>query len=578
MGEKRVTGLGISEGIALGKVLIYKSFAAQKTRKFITELEIKAERERLKAAKERVVSELEELIAKTEKTLGTEKVGILKGQKSFLDDPAFYPEIEKLILERNYSAEAAVQEVVEKFAEIFAGMDSDYMRERAQDIRDVGRRLLVQLTGEKPFQLTEINEEIILAAEDLTPSETVQLNKKFVLGIIGKIGGKTSHTAILARSLGIPAVLGLGEGFLELKDGDYIILDGSNGLVIINPEEKTLEEYREKVAIEQERNQSLKEIIILPAITRDGKRVEVAANIGTPEEADLALNQGAESIGLYRTEFLFMSKKEMPSEEEQFKAYRQVAEVMGDKPVIIRTLDIGGDKDLPYLNLPQERNPFLGYRAIRIGLEQKELLKIQLRAILRASAYGNLKVMLPMISSLEEFRKVKMIFEEIKDELKALNISFNHKIELGIMIEVPSAALLAPAFAQEVDFFSIGTNDLVQYCLAVDRMNEKVAFLYDHFHPAVLRLIKMVADAAKAAEKWVGMCGGMAGDPLATPLLVGLGLKELSMEAGKIGKIKQIIRKLDARDCQKLAEEVLKLPTTQEVREKLLEYSKANIA
>lgn len=413
-----------------------------------------------------------------------------------------------------------------------------------------------------------------MVADDLAPSDTVQLNKKYVQGFVTRVGGKTSHTAILSRSLGIPAVVGLGENIEQINDGDFLIIDGSTGTCIVNPDNQLTKEYEVKRKREEEELQELEKFTFKPAITTDGFRVEIAANIGTPAEAKPALEHGAEGIGLYRTEFLFMNETTMPSEEKQFAAYKQVVSTMGDKPVIIRTLDIGGDKELPYLSLPKEMNPFLGYRAIRLSLDQSELLVTQLRAILRASAYGKVKIMFPMISSLEEWRQAKHIFEEVKDQLAKEGVEFDPSVEVGIMVEVPSTAILADKFAKEVDFFSIGTNDLVQYTIAVDRMNEKIGYLYDHLHPAVIRLVKQVIEASHREGKWTGMCGGMAGDPLAAPLLIGLGLDEWSMVAGSIKKVKQVISQISRGECEKLLEEIQTLTTTSEVRKKLAEFQK----
>ncbi|MFZ5755043.1 MAG: phosphoenolpyruvate--protein phosphotransferase, partial [Bacillota bacterium] len=484
------------------------------------------------------------------------------------------PEMEKKIQQQRYPAEKAVNEVVEQFASLFAGMNDEYLRERAADVRDVGKRLISHLQGKKGLQLADIQEEVILAAEDLAPSDTVQLNKKYVLGFVTKTGGKTSHTAILSRSLGIPAVVGLGENFDQITDGVFLIIDGGTGECIVNPHEEIIKEYKAKRKREEEALCELEQFTFKSAVTTDGFRVEIAANIGTPAEAKTALEHGAEGIGLYRTEFLFMNETQMPSEEKQFQAYKEVVSTMGGKPVIIRTLDIGGDKELPYLSLPKEMNPFLGYRAIRLSLDRKELLITQLRAILRASSYGKVKIMFPMISSLEEWRQAKAIFEEVKNQLAKEGILFDSSVEVGIMVEVPSTAILADQFAKEVDFFSIGTNDLVQYTLAVDRMNEKVGYLYDHFHPAVIRLVKQVIEASHQEGKWTGMCGGMVGDPLAAPLLIGLGLDEWSMVAGAIKKVKQIIIQSKREECEKLIEGILELGTTGEVRQRLEEFLK----
>ncbi|KEO84124.1 phosphoenolpyruvate--protein phosphotransferase [Tumebacillus flagellatus] len=568
MAEQSLKGIGVSDGIRFGSVLLYQPNSASQTpvRETIDPSETDAELSRLQKAKDASYQELEDLVAHTRQTLGEDKAVILQGQQSFLADPSFYPEIERLVSSQHKSAELAVKQIVDQFVMIFESMPQEYMRERASDLKDIGNRMLAHLSGAQGVRLSEIREEIILVADDLTPSDTVQLNRQYVRGILTRIGGKTSHTAILARSLGIPAVLGIGDALDLLHDGDEVILDGTAGLVILNPEESTRQTYEQKQREEADYLKSLEEFQNQPAKTSDGKTFEIAANIGTPAEATAAVEGGAEGVGLYRTEFLFMNATSMPTEDEQFEAYKSVAETMAGRPVVIRTLDIGGDKELPYLSLPHEMNPFLGYRAIRLCLDRPELLSTQLRAILRASHYGKLKVMFPMISNLSEFRQAKAIFREVAEQLRKEGVPFDEAMEVGIMVEIPSAALLADQFAREVDFFSIGTNDLVQYTLAVDRMNEKVAPLYDYFHPAVVHLIHRVIDASHRAGKWTGMCGGMAGDPLAAPLLAGLGLDEWSMDANSIKKVKHKISTLHHEECKQLAEQALQLGTAEEVR------------
>lgn len=571
MAEIILRGLGVSDGIRIGRAFVYKGAHTA----HIEEKKTDAPREellRLQKAKDGCLTELKQLIAATRERLGEEKATILKGQVSFLKDPTYYPPMERLVEKEAWSAETAVKRITDQVAGMLEGLPNEYMRERAADIRDVGGRLLAQLTGAGGRQLKDIAEEVILVADDLTPSDTVQLDKQLVLGFITRIGGKTSHTAILANSLGIAAVLGLGSAVEGIADGVLVVLNGTTGECILHPEEETVARYRELMAEEQAERERLQSFATRPAVTQDGYRVELAANIGTPEEAKGLIDKGAEAVGLYRTEFLFMSRKEMPDEETQFQAYKAAAEAMEGKPVVIRTLDIGGDKELPYLELPHEMNPFLGYRAIRLCLDRTELLRTQLRAILRASAHGVLKIMFPMISGLGEWRQARDLYREVREELAAEGVSMADRVELGIMVEIPSAALLAHRFAKEVDFFSIGTNDLVQYTVAVDRMNEKVSYLYDYFHPAVLRLIKNVIDASVEQGKWTGMCGSMAGDPLAAPLLVGLGLHEWSMSPGSIHKVKEAIAGLNRADCERLAESLLELDTPDEVRHALEEF------
>ncbi|WP_373228787.1 phosphoenolpyruvate--protein phosphotransferase [Cohnella sp.] len=569
--EQRLQGLGVSEGIRIGKAFVYKPLRLEDIQESKSELP-EQELARLEQAKEQCIEELGLLIERAKQTLGEEKAMILKGQISFLNDPTFYPPMQKLIREEQLSAETAVRRTVNQVAGLFEAMASEYMRERAADIRDVGSRLVTHLVGHQGARLNDIREEVIIVADDLTPSDTVQLDKQYVLGFVTRIGGKTSHTAILANSLGIAAILGMGSAIETISHGEELIINGSTGECVLYPEAKTKEQFAMKLAAEKLEQENLKAYSELAAVTKDGFSLEIAANIGTPQEAIGLIDRGAEAIGLYRTEFLFMSASQMPSEDMQFEAYRQAAEAMEGRPVVIRTLDIGGDKELPYLDLPEEMNPFLGYRAIRLCLDRKELFLTQLRAIIRAGAYGNVKIMFPMISGMEEWRQAKALYEEARRQLVGEGATVGESMEIGIMIEIPSAALMADRLAREVDFFSIGTNDLVQYTIAVDRMNEKVAYLYDYFHPAVIHLIKTVIDASNKHGKWTGMCGSMAGDPLAAPLLVGLGLHEWSMSPSAIQRIKQIVRELDRSDCEQLTAKLLELDTPTEVRAELEHY------
>jgi len=498
-------GLGVSDGLKIGKVFVYKTQSNVEVPDTRAE-DVQAELALLRAAKAESITELEALVAHAERTLGEEKATIIKGQISFLNDPSFYPPMEKLIEAEGWSAATAIQKTVNQVAGMLEAMPIEYMKERAADIRDVGRRLASQISGDKGQRLSDIQEPVILVAEDLAPSETVQLDRQFILGFATRVGGKTSHTAILAQSLGIAAVLGLGDAVDHISSGDLLVINGSTGECIVHPTDETISKTAAQMKVEEETKLSLARYANRKAVTLDGVHFEMAANIGTPEEAEGLLDKGAEAVGLYRTEFLFMSRNQMPDEETQFKAYKAAAEALKGKPVVVRTLDIGGDKELPYLTLPHELNPFLGYRAVRLCLDDKPLFKTQLRAILRASAFGNLKVMFPMISGAAEWRQAKAIWEETRTEVIAEGHKVADKIELGIMIEIPSAALMARTLAKEVDFFSIGTNDLVQYTVAVDRMNEKVSYLYDYFHPAVIRLIKEVIDASNEQGKWTGMC------------------------------------------------------------------------
>lgn len=579
MKKLHIQGIGVSEGIRIAKAYIYKASQGASSDSSPDEKNIPdkpaaidAELIKLREAKASCAEQLDALTEKAKEAVGEEQAGILAGQRKLLEDPAFYPKMESRVREKLEPAPKAVAEIVSQVASMLESMNNDYMKERAADIRDIGNRLLACLSPGKSRGFTGITEQVILVADDLAPSDTVQLDPDLVIGFITRTGGATSHTAILARSLGIAAIVGAGDGIDGIEDGDTLVLDGSAGLCVARPDEAEAEQYRLRMLQDLERRQSLEAYAARSAVTADGARVELAANIGSAAEAETAVLQGADGVGLFRTEFLFMNAQAMPGEEEQFRAYQEAARMMEGRPVIIRTMDIGGDKELPYLQLPKETNPFLGYRAIRVGLVRQELLRTQLRAVLRASAFGTVKVMFPMISGLQEWRQARTILTEVQAELKEDGIRFDEKMEVGIMVEIPSTAVLAERFASEVDFFSIGTNDLVQYTVAADRMNEHVAHLYDYYHPAVLHLIRTVIEASHTAGKWTGMCGSMAGDPLAAPLLLGLGLDEWSMEAGGLSRMKERLAILDRQECRELAKRILRLDTPQAVRQALEEF------
>ena len=478
--------------------------------------------------------ELSAIKDKTEQNLGADKAEIFAAHLLVLSDPELIDSVKDKITNEKRNAEFALNEVADQFITIFENMDNEYMKERASDIRDVSRRVIGHLLGIEAGSLATITEETIVIAEDLTPSDTAQLNPLFIKGFATDIGGRTSHSAIMSRSLEIPAVVGTKEATKSIKTGDIVVVDGIDGEVVINPSEDVLATFKQKKADFQKQKDEWAKLVNDQTTTSDGEHVELAANIGTPKDLDGVIANGAEGIGLYRTEFLYMGRENLPTEDEQFEAYKEVVERMEGKPVVIRTLDIGGDKELPYLDLPKEMNPFLGFRAIRLCLEQQDLFRVQLRALLRASAYGNLKIMFPMIAVLEELRQAKALLNEEKDKLISEGVTVSDSIEVGIMVEIPSTAVAAPQFAKEVDFFSIGTNDLIQYTFAADRMNQQVSYLYQPYHPAILRLVEMVIKAAHKEGKWVGMCGEMAGDEIAIPLLLGLGLDEFSMSATSI--------------------------------------------
>lgn len=531
-------GIPASRGYAIGQAYIKKHEELKITDEQVEDVLV--EKDRLKKAADVSKVQLEKIRKKALDSMGEEKAMVFDAHMMFFDDPEFIGAIEAEIENGRKNALKATDDVSRSFVAIFEAMEDEYMRERAADIKDVSKRLMNNLAGiEDSFNIEDTN--TIVIANDLTPSDTAQLDRNKVIAFLTNIGGRTSHSAIMARTLEIPAVVGLNDITEVVKNGDILIVDGIEGTVIIDPDHDTVTKY---VALQEAYNQEkeeLKKLIDVKAATKSGKRIEVAGNIGKPEDVHKVLENGADGIGLFRTEFLYMDRDEMPTEEEQFESYKYVLERMEGKPVVIRTLDIGGDKQLPYLAMPNEMNPFLGYRAIRLCLDRTDLFKVQLRALLRASVFGNLKVMFPMVSSLDEFTKSKKLVDECTVELKNEGKEVSDSIEWGIMVEIPSAAVMADELAKHVDFFSIGTNDLIQYTLAADRMSEKVSYLYDPMHPAVLRLIKMTIDGAHSQGKWCGMCGEMAGDETAIPTLIEYGLDEFSMSASSVLRAKQII-------------------------------------
>lgn len=532
-------GIAASKGYAIGKVFLQEHEEIVITDAKVSNVE--AEKEVLQKALEQAKVQLTAIRDKALAEIGEHEAQVFEAHLTLLDDPEFTGGMLLEIESNSINAMKAVENVTNTFVMIFDSMEDEYMKERAADIKDVSKRIISNLAGKggDAFAITEAN--TIVVAHDLTPSDTAQLDRSKVVGFLTNIGGRTSHSAIMARTLEIPAIVGLKDITTSVKNGDTVIVDGIEGICIINPEQSVIDEYtakREKFLAEQE---ELKKLITVKTVTKSGRRVEVCGNIGSPADAEAVVANGGDGVGLFRTEFLYMDRDSAPTEEEQFESYKKVLEVMDGKQVVIRTLDIGGDKTLPYLPLPQEMNPFLGYRAIRLCLDRKDIFKVQIRALLRASVYGNLAVMFPMISGLEEFQAAKDFVEECKAELKAEGIEYSEKIQWGIMVEIPAAAVYADELAKHVDFFSIGTNDLIQYTLAADRMSEKVSYLYNPMHPAVLRLIKMTIDGAHKHGKWVGMCGEMAGDEAAIPTLVEYGLDEFSMSATSILTAKKII-------------------------------------
>lgn len=572
--SEKIKGIAASDGYAIAKV--YSLEDPDLSYEEIKVEDVEAEKSRFDEAVKVARVEIESIYETARENIGEEEAEVFQAHLMMIDDPDLLGQIKTTIENEEVNAEKALSDVSGMFIQTFEAMeDNAYMQERAADVRDISERILAKLLGVKLADPTTINEEVIVVARDLTPSDTAQLNKKYVKGFITDIGGRTSHSAIMARSLEIPAVVGTKEITQKATEDELIILDGMEGVAILEPSQAEIDDYREKAENYADYRLKLEELKDVKAKSKDGVEFDVMANIGTPKDIEGALANGAEGVGLYRTEFLYMDSDEMPSEEDQFQAYKKVLEDMAGKPVLIRTMDIGGDKELPYLEQPEEMNPFLGYRAIRISLEETGMFKTQLRALLRASVYGKLQIMFPMIATVEEFRQAKAILEEVRADLKAEGIEVADDIEVGIMIEIPAAAVMADKLAKEVDFFSIGTNDLIQYTMAADRMNERVSYLYQPYNPAVLRLIKFVIEAAHAEGKWCGMCGEVAGDQTAVPILMGLGLDEFSMSASSILKTKDLMSKLDTKDMKELAEKATTEAASQEEVVSLVEeYTK----
>ena len=571
--ERKITGIGVSPGIAIGKVYLFEKKEVE-----INKCPCKnPEEEKIKLieARNKTKEQLQKIRETTAKKVSEEKAAIFDAHITLLEDEDLLQEVNDIITDEKVSADYALSKGIEVYRQILSDVQDEYLRERAGDLADIADRWIRNLLGEKILELSDVPPNSIIIARDLTPSDTANLNLENTLGFITEIGGRTSHTSIMARSLEIPAVVGIGSIMKDINPSDddlTIILNGNTGGVIIEPSEKSIEEC-EKLKDEFDRNRALlKEFAHRDAISKDGTKIRVYANIGSPADLGGALKNGADGIGLYRTEFLFMENTDFPTEEEQFKAYKEVVEAMSGHTVTIRTMDIGGDKHLPYLDMPVEENPALGWRALRICLDRQSIIKTQFRALLRASAFGKVKIMLPMIVSMEELRKAKAIFNDCKLELVKENIAFNETLELGIMIETPSVVFKSESFARESDFFSIGTNDLTQYTLAADRGNEKIASICDPYNPSVLIAIKMAIDGAHSSGIIISMCGELAGDLLAVPLLFGLGLDVFSMSAISIPEVKKMIISLDKPECAMLAKRVLSLSTSEEVKAELLRF------
>ncbi len=560
-------GLGVSPGIGIGKAFVIEKKFMDINKTYVSDAE--KEIERFRNAVELGKDQLNEIYLKTLNEIGEKEAQIFKSHEMMLEDEAFISEVESKILDEKINAEYSLKEVSDYYIKMFDKIEDEYLRERGEDIKDVMNRVINILSGVETADYSMLDSNSIIVAKDLTPSDTAQLEKGKVAAMITEMGGKTSHAAIIARIMGIPTVVGLENITQKIKNNDTVICDGKTGKVLINPNEKQLSYYIQKKDRLDEINNELKKQIGLPTISKDGFRVNLSANIGTPHDVDMVLENDAEGIGLFRSEFIFMNRQSQPSEDEQFEEYKEVLVKMGDKPVIIRTLDIGGDKNVPYIDIPKEMNPFLGYRAIRLCLGNVDVFRTQLRAILRASIYGNVKIMFPMISTMRELKDAKEILGEARKELSKEGIPFKKDIEIGIMIEIPSAAIISDLLAREVDFFSIGTNDLIQYTMAVDRMNSRLSHLYSQYHPALLRLIKGIIDNGHKAGIWVGMCGEAAGDPKLVPVFLGMGLDEFSMNSPSILSSRYIIRSLDKKEMEKIAEGTLNMETAVEVEDYL---------
>ncbi len=565
MSEKILTGVPASGGIAIGPAYVYHPEGFSVSRRVLKSEEVKDELDRYQAALKKTRAQISEMEEKMKEKLGKEHAAIFQAHQVVLDDPLFMEEVPGSIQTRRLNAEFLLNEALDKFKAVMESLEDGYFRERGGDIQDVCSRLMRNLDGREKDDLKKLDREVILIANDLSPSDTVTMSTETIKGFCTDVGGRTSHVAIVARSLALPAVVGMKTITSEIQEGDWVIVDGNKGLVVVNPLPQTLKQYERLKEGYEAFQKSLETLKALPAKTPDGHQVTLAANIEIPQELDELARHGAEGIGLYRTEFLFMNREEIPTEEEQYLAYKDLATKTGVNPAILRTLDLGGDKFLSHLNPFQESNPFLGLRAIRLCLKRPEIFKPQLRAILRAAAHGPIKIMFPMISTLAEVRESKILLNQCIQQLKKEGQVFRSTIEVGAMIEIPSAAIIADLLIQEVDFLSIGTNDLIQYTLAVDRVNESVAYLYDPGNPAILRLIKMTVDACHKAGKWVGMCGEMAGDPVFVPLLLGMGLDEFSVSVSVIPEIKKVIRLMPFDKAKEIALAALQVKTSEEV-------------
>ncbi|WP_261810654.1 phosphoenolpyruvate--protein phosphotransferase [Levilactobacillus humaensis] len=568
--SKRITGIAASDGIGIAKAyrLVDPDLSFEK--KSVTDVD--AEIKRLTQAMSDSTDDLKVIRDKAAQNLGESEAEVFDAHMTILADPEMTGQIEQLIKDQKINAEEALKEVTDQFIAIFEGMtDNKYMQERAADVKDVTKRVLSHLLGKALPNPALINEPVIVIAHDLTPSDTAQMDTQFVKGFLTDLGGRTSHSAIMSRTLEVPAVVGTEEATQDVQDGDLLVLNGLDGFALVAPDKDEVHQYQEQAKQYAQERAEWRKLKDAASVSKDGKHFEVAANIGTPDDIDAVVDAGAEAVGLFRTEFLYMNSDKLPSEDDQFEAYKSVAEAMKGKPVVIRTMDIGGDKHLPYLPLPEEMNPFLGYRAIRISLDRQEIFRTQLRALIRASHYGEIRIMFPMIATLDEFRAAKKVFTEEKAKLVAAGVPVADDIKLGMMVEIPASAVFADQFAKEVDFFSIGTNDLIQYTFAADRGNEHVSYLYQPYNPALLRLIKNVIEAAHKEGKIAAMCGEMAGDKIAVPLLMGMGLDEYSMSATSVLRVRSEMKNIDTTDWAKVVDEAVTTCQTNEEVKALVE-------
>lgn len=564
----RYEGIKASNGIAIGTIYLFN-------REEVTIDESKIEENMIENEKNRVETSINDYISELDNTEGANEaqINIANAHKELLQDPYFSDTINSKIENELKNSEMALNETVNEMVEIMSQIDDEYLKERASDYKDIGYQLMYKLKGIKPKDLSLIEKNSIVISKELTPSDTSNMNKENVAGFATDLGGKTSHTSIIAQTLDIPALVGMQDISTKVQGGEKAIIDGDEGVIILNPSEDLIDDYESKIKVQKEKQERLKEVKDKEAITKDGKKVEVAANIGNIEDLKIAIENGCDGVGLFRTEFLYMENDHFPTEEEQFEVYKEATEMLGQKPLIIRTLDIGGDKGLDYFTFPVEENPFLGYRAIRLCLDREDIFRTQLKALVRASAFGNLKIMIPMVINISEFKRTLEIIEEIKSELDQNGVEYNKNLEVGIMIETPASVFMADQFIKYVDFFSIGTNDLSQYTLAVDRGNENISDLYSNYNPAVLRAIKHVIDASHSANKWTGMCGQFASDPEATKLLLGLGLDEFSASSSKIAEVKDTIIKSNLKEEEEFANGLLDLETPEKVEEKVKEHN-----